>query len=108
MNTAGTPEELLTTVDRLFEEHRRAVFPERFREETSAAGVDLVLLDAHLAGCVSTWLHGGGRLDAAHGPVVRHCLRDLDRVLPRLTDGHERRYVERLRELARLLVQAGG
>ena len=108
MNTAGTPEELVTTVDRLFEEHQHAVLPRRFREETPAAGVDLVLLDAHLAGCVSTWLHGGGRLDAAHRPVVRDCLRDLDQLLPRLTYGHERRYVERLRELARLLVQAGG
>ena len=70
--------------------------------------MDLVLLDAHLTGCVATWQHCQGRLDPARHEVVYDCLRDLDRVLPLLTDGHERRYVERLRELARLVVQAGG
>jgi hypothetical protein len=70
--------------------------------------VDLVLLDANVGGCVSTWRHTGGRLDAACRSIVRECLRELDRALPRLTDGHERRYVERLRELARLLVRADG
>ncbi len=55
---------------------------------------------------METWLHGG-RLGPAEQSVARACLQDLDRLLPGLTDPHERRYVERLRQLAGLLAEAG-
>lgn len=102
-----TPNEPAGRIGRLYEEHQRAVFPHRWRDD-DVAGVHLVLLDSQLAGCVATWQGGGGRLGAGHRDVLRESLRDLDRVLPRLTDGPERRYAERLRELARLLLQADG
>ena len=100
----GTPDQPTSTIDRLYDEHQRAAFPDRWRDE-DVAGVDLVLLDAHVAGCVVRRQAGGGLLGAGHREVLRQCLGDLDRVVPRLTDGHERRYAERLRDLARLLVQ---
>jgi hypothetical protein len=106
MTVGGTPEERTSTIYGLHEEHQGAGFPARFRDE-EPSGVDLALLDAGIAGCVTTWQHGG-RLDTAQREVLHECLHDLDRVLSRLTDGSERQYVERLRELARLLAQAGG
>ena len=107
VTATGTPDEPASTIDRLSDEHQRAAFPDRWRIE-DVVDVDLVLLDAHVAGCAVRRQAGGGPLGAGHLGVLHQCLGDLDRVLPRLTDGHERRYAERLRDLARLLVQADG
>ena len=41
----------------LWDEHCRAPFPDRLRG-MEIAGVDMVLLDADIAGCVTTWLGG--------------------------------------------------
>jgi hypothetical protein len=89
-----------------YEEHLRARFPERLRDE-DPSGVEATILDADLSGLVETWLHGG-RIGPAERSVVRACLQDLDRLLPGLTDPHERHYVGRLRALAELLAEAGG
>jgi hypothetical protein len=65
VTTTATPDEPASTMNRLFDEHQRAAFPDRWRDE-DVAGVDLVLLDAHLAGCVVTEQAGEGRLGAGH------------------------------------------
>ncbi len=75
---------------------------------SALAGVDLVLLDADIAGCVTTWLSSSGRLDAGHLAVMRNGVSDLVRVLPLLTDEQEGRYVERLRRLAQLVLAEAG
>ncbi len=106
MSTRQTRDARANEIDRLFERHRRADFPDRLPEER--AGVEVTLLDADPSGLVRTWLHDGGRPDPAQRAVVRACLQDLDRLLPELTDVHERRYVGRLRRLAGLLAEAGG
>jgi hypothetical protein len=106
VSTTGTPGNRPDTARRLYEEHLSARFPERLRDE-DPSGVEVTLLDAELTGLVYTWLHGG-RIGPAERAVVRACLQNLDRLLPGLTDPHEQRYAERLRDLARLLVQAGG
>jgi hypothetical protein len=49
-------------VSQLWEHHLRDPFPARLRGE-ELAGVDMVMLDADVAGCVDTWLHGSGPLD---------------------------------------------
>ena len=105
MSTTGPREERTDAARRLYEEHSRARFPERFRDE-DPSGVEVTLLDAELSGLVHTWLHGG-RVGPAERAVVSACLQDLDRLLPRLTDPDERRHVGRLRELAGLLSEAG-
>ena len=106
MSTSETPDARASEVDRLCEEHRRADFPDRLREER--VGVDLVLVDAAPIGVATTWRHDGRRMDATQQTGVSACLQDLDRLRPGLTHPHERRYVRRLRELAGLLAEAGG
>jgi hypothetical protein len=46
----------------LFEAHRKAPFPSRWRG-VDVGGIDMVMLDAHPAGCVSVWLEQQGLLD---------------------------------------------
>jgi hypothetical protein len=66
------------------------------------AGIDLVLLDADVAGCVVSWLGNSGRLDPASAKIVAACL--SDRVLPLLTDEQEVVYSRRLRRLATMVL----
>ncbi len=106
MSTTGPREKQADAARRLYQEHSRARFPERLRDE-DPSGVEVTLLDAELSGLVHTWLHGGG-IGPAERAVVSACLQDLDRLRPGLTHPHERRYVRRLRELAGLLAEAGG
>ncbi|MEU8651627.1 hypothetical protein [Streptomyces sp. NPDC048737] len=70
---------------RLWEERRRALFPAGFRG-VDVAGVDLVLLDADVAGLVPRELRGG--LDDEGVAVLRACVADLDRVLPLVGDDY--------------------
>jgi len=89
-------------VRQLWNEHLNAPFPRRLGG-VEIAGVEMVLLDADIAGCVQTWLSNrGGRLDEQRKEILRSCLNEADRVLPLLQDGGEREYYERLRRLARL------
>jgi hypothetical protein len=90
----------------LYDEHGRAVFPARLRDG-DVAGVDLVVLDADIAGCVTTWLSGDGRLDAARLALLSNGVGQLARVLPLLTDAQEARYFDRLRQLAQLVFGGG-
>ncbi|MEV3872450.1 hypothetical protein [Streptomyces sp. NPDC049906] len=90
---------------RLWREHCRAPFPAGLRG-TVLGGTDLVLLDADVAGCVSTWLGDRGTLDPGRTRILRRCVEELDRVLPELTGSAEIRYYERLRRLALLVLTA--
>jgi hypothetical protein len=86
---------------RLWDEHMSAPFPSRLRGE-EIDGVEMVLLDADIAGCVSTWLGNHGRLDEQRQGVLKSCLDDLARVLPLLDDVEEHAYYERLGVVGRL------
>lgn len=90
----------------LWEEHLRTHFPSRLRGE-ELAGVDMVMVDADVAGCVDTWLSGSGPLDRGRLSLLRDLRGDLDRVLPVLEDAAERQYYQRLSDLARLVLEAG-
>jgi hypothetical protein len=85
-------------VQRLWEEHQATAFPERLGGR-EIAGVDMVLLDADVAGYVTAWL-GTGSLDDERRAMLVESLNDLDRVLPRLEFPAEREYYERLQRLA--------
>lgn len=80
---------------RLWQEHLRAVFPAGLRG-AEPAGIDIVLLDASIAGCISTWLNNGGTLGPEHSRILQGCIRDLDRVLPEITEVRELHYCQRL------------
>lgn len=89
-------------VSRLWAAHVRAEFPPRLRGE-ELAGVDMVMLDADIAGCVVTWRACHGSLDEGRRQLMGRLLQDLDRVLPLLSDEQECAYYRRLRRLLELV-----
>lgn len=102
----NSPTEHIAAVGRLWREHLRAAFPAGLRG-AEPGGVDLVMLDADIAGCVSTWQTNGGALDAERHRILRECIADLERVLPGLDDSEGFRYFGRLGRLARLVAEGG-
>ncbi|MER6611741.1 hypothetical protein ABT282_39430 [Streptomyces sp. NPDC000927] len=67
-------------------------------------GEDLVLLDAGIAGCVSSSL--SGLLDEKRRRILLGCLAAVDKVLPSLGDGGDAvEYYERLRAMAELAAE---
>lgn len=93
--------ERAAVVARLWQEHLDAPFPAGLRG-AELEGIDMVLLDAGIAGCVTTWRAGEGSLDTESLRTLRDCLTELDTVLPLLTEAEEVRYYERLHRLATL------
>lgn len=92
-------DEHLDAVTRLWDAHMRAAFPARLRG-MDLVGIDMVMLDADTAGCVSSWLHNRGAFDSGRREVIASCIADLNRVLPALIDRQEIAYYTRLREMA--------
>ncbi|MER5479895.1 hypothetical protein ABT026_23440 [Streptomyces sp. NPDC002734] len=90
------PEDGLAT---LWEDHRRALFPDGFRG-VDIDGVDLVLLDSDVAGLVHTELNGG--LDDDGVAFLRHRITDLDRVVPLVHEEYCAFYFTRLRTMAQV------
>ncbi|WP_433654219.1 hypothetical protein ACQPW1_26385 [Nocardia sp. CA-128927] len=88
-------------IGRLWQEHMRAPFPARLHT-VEAAGVEMALLDATIAGCVSVWHDNGGSLDSERRQTLRKRIAELDQVLPLITEAEELRYLERLHQLALL------
>jgi hypothetical protein len=93
-------------VRRALVDHTAAPFPVRLGGE-EIAGVEVVMLDADVAGCVAIWLGNKGSLDDERRRVLQERLDDLDRVLPLLDVPSEREYFERLRRLAASVLDAG-
>lgn len=81
----------------LWEEHRRAPFPAGFRG-VDFDGVDLVLLDADVAGLVHRELGHG--LDDEGVAILWACIARLDKVLPLIGDAYCTSYYRRLRTIA--------
>src|SRR5688572_11351997 len=82
----------------LWREHVAASLP-RACVGQEIDGIDLVSLDSFTAGCVSTFLERGGKLDGRRLAVLGRCYRDLRYVIPGL-EPKARRYFERLETLA--------
>jgi len=89
----------------LQQNHADHAFPPRLRGEV-IDGVDMVLLDADIAGCVQVWLDSSANLDAARIGILRTCREEVERVLTILTDPVEREYYTVLRDLANAVLQA--
>lgn len=87
---------------RLWDEHMRAAFPAHLRGR-AVEGVEMVLLDADVAGCVSSSL--SSVLDESRYGVVLQCIAALEKVLPSIGDEYGSRYYERLRQMAVLAVE---
>ncbi|MEV0173137.1 hypothetical protein AB0I00_18710 [Streptomyces sp. NPDC050803] len=102
MSHTSEASEHRATVLRLWQQHLGAAFPARLRG-AELDGIDMVLLDATVAGCVSTWLNNGGFLDAERHRILRDCVQDLERVRPLWTEAEDIRYLGRLGQLAVLV-----
>ncbi|WP_328471692.1 hypothetical protein [Streptomyces sp. NBC_00448] len=85
---------------RLWEEHRRALYPDSFRG-IDVEGVELTLLDADVAGLVQRELNGG--LDDSGIAVLWACIADLDKVVTLINSEYCVFYFARLRTMAKLV-----
>ncbi|MFF4083504.1 hypothetical protein ACFYZN_29485 [Streptomyces sp. NPDC001777] len=82
---------------RLWEDHLRALFPDGFRG-VDFEGVDLVLLDADVAGLVQRELNGG--LDDSGIAYLWGCITDLDKIVPLINEEYCASYFTKLRMMA--------
>ncbi|MEU9918867.1 hypothetical protein [Streptomyces sp. NPDC051001] len=82
---------------RLWEEHLRAPFPDGFRG-VDFDGVDLVLLDADVAGLVQRELNGG--LDDRGIAYLWGRITDLDKIVPLINEQYCASYFTKLRTTA--------
>ena len=94
----------VAAVAQLWEAHTRALFPSRLRG-TDAVGVEMVTLDADVAGCVGVWLLRAGSLDESRCAVIAARRDELALVLASLV-GDEAVYCRRLYDMAMLILQA--
>lgn len=94
--SGAQPEDQLA---RLWEEHRRALFPASFRG-VDIEGVDLVLLDADVAGLVQRELNAV--LDDRGIAILWACIADLDKIVPLINEEYCAAYFARLRTMAKL------
>jgi len=90
-------------IESLWKEHLATPFPDRCRGE-EAGGVDLVMLDADIAGCVSTYIGNNGSLDAHRFQILQDLQLDAQRVVGLLEDSSEQEYYTRLGRLAHLVL----
>ncbi|MEU5327886.1 hypothetical protein [Streptomyces parvus] len=105
-NATSGNNELEAAVSRLWREHEQAPFPAGLRG-AERADIDLVLLDAGIAGCVSTWLSGSGSLDDRRRSILHRRITDLDQILPVLGAADNAPYWQRLYRLSCLVSEAG-
>lgn len=93
-------------VAELWAAHREAAFPARLTT-VDIAGIEMVMLDADTAGCISTWLANDGDLDDRRWDVLAAREQDLARVVPQLT-GDEASYYQRLLDVTTLVLGPPG
>jgi hypothetical protein len=99
------PEERIAEVAGLYADARVQPFPSRLYR-VDVEGMEMVMLDADVAGCVSSWLSAHGALDDRRRDILSQRLEDLDQVLPQLTDAVEIACSTNLRMLALLVCDA--
>jgi hypothetical protein len=86
------------SIEDLWLQHGASVFPKGLGGE-EIGGIDLVMLDADIAGCVHTFLSAKRSLDARRLAILGLCYRDVSRVIPSIAIAH-RPHFERLEVLA--------
>ena len=90
-------------IERLWREHESAAFPQGYRGK-DVKGVDLVMLDADVAGCVHTFV-SRGNLNLFQTAVLGLCYRNLTHSIPMLNE-EGKAYYCRLERLAELVLKA--
>ncbi|MFI1223792.1 MULTISPECIES: hypothetical protein [unclassified Streptomyces] len=97
--SGAQPEAPEDRLARLWEEHRRALYPDSFRG-IDVEGVELVVLDADVVGLVQRELNG--RLDDGGIAHLWACIADLDKVVTVINSEYCASYFARLRTMAKL------
>lgn len=92
-------------INELWQEHLAAPFPKDFRGK-DVNKIDFVMLDANIAGCVSTFLDRG-TLDLYQLAMLGLSYRDVSYVVPVLNE-EGAVYFWRLERLAELVLKAVG
>ena len=87
----------------LWKEHRCAPFPKGFGGK-DVSGIDFVMLDSDVAGCVDTFL-GRGNLNLYQTAILGLSYRNLSYVIPIIND-EGKEYFWRLERLAELVLKS--
>ena len=90
-------------IEELWNEHRLAAFPKSYRGK-DVDGIDFVMLDADVAGCVDSFL-SRGNLNLFQTAILGLCYRNLSYVTPLLNE-EGKAYYQRLERLAKLVLKA--
>ena len=90
-------------INDLWEEHKAAPFPKGFRAK-DVDGIDFVVLDANVAGCVDTFL-SRGNLNLYQTAILGLSYQNLSHVIPILND-EGKEYFGRLERLAELVLKS--
>ena len=90
-------------IDELWKEHTNTPFPKGFRTK-DVNGIDFVMLDADVAGCVDTFLSRGD-LNLFQTAILGLSYRNLSYVMPILNE-EGAAYFWRLERLAELVLKA--
>jgi spore coat protein CotH len=91
------------TINELWQEHLATPFPKRLRGK-DINGIDFVMLDADIAGCVSSFLEEG-KLNLYQTAMLGLSYQRASHVVSLLSD-EEAAYYERLERLAELVLKA--
>ena len=87
----------------LWDVHMIGKFPRGYGGET-IEGIDLVLLDSDVAGCVTTFIKNDGQLDLWRTAILGLCYRDLNVVTCHLS-GEAKEHFSRLETLSNLVLK---
>ncbi len=87
----------------LWDIHLAGKFPRGYGGET-VEGIDLVLLDSAVAGCVTTFIKNDGKLDVWRTAILGLCCRDLNIVTYHLS-GEAKEFYSRLETLSNLVLK---
>ncbi|MFB4307325.1 hypothetical protein [Actinomadura sp. GTD37] len=79
------------------------LFPDGLRWIDAPSGESVPALDSYVAGCVTTYLSGQGRLDSRRRQILNDCAAELAAVLP-LVPESAAPYVARLIQIAELAI----
>ena len=91
-----------SSIEELWQEHLATAFPKKFRGK-DISGIDFVLLDSTIAGCVSTFLERG-QLNVYQLAMLGLAYRDASYIVPILND-EGAAYFWRLERLAELVLK---
>lgn len=93
-------------IQKLWQEHLSLPFPKGCGG-AEVEGIDLVMLDADTAGCVSTFINNNGRLDSWRTQVLKNRLDDLVVVTKEL-DGEALDFFVQIKMLVKIVLEEIG